>query len=81
MNVCMNEVADLKSVKIQFSLLVRFYMIRDEKLQQMDHYFNRMQPVILNEHNMDILNHLLNQFIDEVKKARKRPGLKEARDG
>ena len=33
----------------------------------MDHYFNRMQPVILNEHNIDILNHLLNQFIDEVK--------------
>ena len=33
----------------------------------MDHYFNRMQPVILNEHNVDILNHLLNQFIDEVK--------------
>ena len=26
-----------------------------------------MQPVILNEHNMDIINHLLNQFIDEVK--------------
>ena len=42
-------------------------MIRDEKLQQMDHYFNRMQPVILNEHNTDTLNHLLNQFIGEVK--------------
>ena len=42
-------------------------MIRDDKLQQMDHYFNQMQPVILNEHNMDIINHLLNQFIDEVK--------------
>ena len=42
-------------------------MIRDEKLQQMDHYFNHMQPVILNEHNIDILNYLLNQFIDEVK--------------
>ena len=66
-NVCTNEVAELKSVKIQFGLVVRFYMIQDEKLQQMDHYFNRMQPVILNEHNVDILNPLLNQFIDEVK--------------
>ena len=28
---------------------------------------DRMQPVILNEHNIDILNHLLNQVIDEVK--------------
>ena len=68
-NVCTNEVETLKSVKIQFSLLVKFYMIRDEKVEenQMNHYFNRMQPVILNEHNIDILNPLLNQFIDEVK--------------
>ena len=63
----MNEVETLKSVKIQFGLLVRFYIIWDEKVQQMEHYFNRMQPVILNENNIDSLNHLLNQFIDEVK--------------
>ena len=63
----MNEVETLKSVKIQFGLVVGFYMIRDEKLQQTEHYFNRMQPAILNEHNVDTLNHLLNQFIDEVK--------------
>ena len=42
-------------------------MIRDEKEEEMDHYFNRMQPVILNEHSVDIINILLNQFIDEVK--------------
>ena len=66
-NVCTNEVETLKSVKIQFSLLVKFYMIRDEKVEEMNHYFNRMQPVTLNEHNIDILNPLLNQFIDEVK--------------
>ena len=54
-NVCTNEVESLKSVKIQFSLLVRFYMIRDEKVEEMEHYFNSMQPVILNEHNIDIL--------------------------
>ena len=41
-------------------------MIRDEKVQQMEHYFDRMQPAILNEHNIDTLNDLLNQFIDEV---------------
>ena len=56
-NVCTNEVETMKSVKIQFSLLVRFYMIRDEKVEEMNRYFNRMQPVILNEHNIDILNH------------------------
>ena len=31
-NVCKDEVETMKSVKIQFSLLVRFYMTRDKKL-------------------------------------------------
>ena len=33
----------------------------------MNHYFNRMQPVILNDHNKDIIKPLLNQFVDQVK--------------
>ena len=33
----------------------------------MNHYFDRMQPAILNEHNMDTLNQLLNEFNDQVK--------------
>ena len=60
--VCTNEVETMKSVKIQFVLLVRFYTTRDQKVEEMD----RMQPVIVTEHNMDILKPLLNQFIDEV---------------
>ena len=64
--VCENEVRTLKSVKIQFSL-VSFSWNRGEEVEQMEHYFHRMQPAILNEHNMDTLNYLLNQFIDEVK--------------
>ena len=63
----MNEFETMKNVRIQFGLLVRFYTIRDEKVQQMEHYFDRMQPVILNEDNIDTLNSLLNQFIDQVK--------------
>ena len=57
----------MKSVKIQFSLLVKFKMTREGKVEEMEHYFNRMQSVIVNEHNMDTLNPLLNQFIHEVK--------------
>ena len=38
-NVCTNEVETLKSVKIQFSLLVRFYMIRDEKKRRNESLF------------------------------------------
>ena len=66
-NVCKKEVEVMKSVKIQFTLNVEFHIKRDEKEEKMNHYFNRMQPVILNQHNIDIIKPLLNQFIDEVK--------------
>ena len=59
-NVCVNEIETLKSVKIQFVLLVRFSMIRDEEVQKMEHYFDRMQPIILNENN-------IGTFIAQVK--------------
>ena len=66
-DVCKNEVETLKGVLIQFGLLVRFSMNRDKEFQEMEHYFNQMQPAIVNEHNIGTLNNLLNQFIDEVK--------------
>ena len=60
-NVCMNKVETLKSVKIQFGLLVRFYMIRDEEVEEIEHYFNRMQPVILDEHfSNSLITHKVN---------------------
>ena len=66
-NVCEREVEAMKSVKIQFYLNVRFYIYRNEEKQEMNHYFNRMQPVIVNQHNKDIIRPLLNQFINDVK--------------
>ena len=66
-DVCESEVRTLKSVKIQFSRLLGFSMNRNEEVEHMRHYFNRMQPIVLNEHNIDTLSHLLNPFIDEVK--------------
>ena len=66
-NVCKREVETMRSVKIQFSLNVTFHTYRNEQKEEMNHYFNRMQPVILNEHNIDIIKPLLNQFIDQVK--------------
>ena len=51
-DVCEYEVVTLKSVKIQFGLLVRIYINRDEEVLHMEHYFNRMRPIILNEQNM-----------------------------
>ena len=66
-DVCRNEVQELRSVKIQFGLLVRFYINRNGEVEYMEHYFNRMQPIVLNRHNTDTLNHMLNQFVDEVR--------------
>ena len=66
-DVCVNEVETLKSVKIQFGLLGRFSVNRDEEVRHTEHHFNRMQPIILNENNLDTLNYIVNQFTDEVK--------------
>ena len=66
-NVCKKEVETMKSVKIKFSLNIRFYIHRNEEKEEMNHYFDSMQPVILNQHNIDIIKPLLNQFIDQVK--------------
>ena len=66
-NVCEREVEEMKSVKLQFFLNVRFYIYRNEVKEEMEHYFNRMQPVIVNKHNKDIIRPTLNQFINDVK--------------
>ena len=66
-NVYEKEVETMKSAKIQFSLNVAFHIKRDEKEEKMNHYFNRVQPVILNQHNKDIIKPLLNQFVEQVK--------------
>ena len=66
-DVCRNKVKELVSVKIQFALEVRFYREIDGEVEYMRHYFNRMQPIVLNEHNMDKLDYMLNQFVDEVR--------------
>ena len=33
----------------------------------MTHYFKDKDPIILNQYNADLLNHLINQFIDLVR--------------
>ena len=66
-DVCRNEVQALRSVKVQFGLEVRCYINRNDEVEYTFHYFNRMQSIVLNEHNIDTLNHILNQLVDEVR--------------
>jgi len=66
-DICQQEVDDLKSVKIQLALNVRFHINRNDYVEYMDYYFSRMQPIILNEDNIGRLNDFLNQFVDEVR--------------
>ena len=65
--VCRKEVNELRSVKVNFGLVVRFYINRNGEVERMEHYFNRMQPIVLNENNIGTLNNVLNQFADEVR--------------
>ena len=66
-NVCRNEVRELKSVKVQFGLLVRFYVNRNGAVEYMTHYFKDSDPIILNQYNDDLLNQIINHFIDLVR--------------
>jgi len=65
--VTRNEVQALKSIKLQFGLLVKFSINRNGEVEYMEHYFNHMKPININEHNMDTLNHLFSQFVDGVR--------------
>jgi len=66
-NVCRNEVRELNSIKVQFALLVRFYVNRNGVVEYMTHYFKDTEPTVLNQYNADLVNHLINQFIDHVR--------------
>ena len=64
--VTRDEVQALKSIKLQFGLLVKCYINRNGEVEHMEHYFNPMQPININEHNMDTLNYVFNRFVDKV---------------
>ena len=65
---------------MQYGLLVRFSVNRNGEEEYMQHYFNRMKPIVLNEHNIDTTNHIFQQFVDEVT-GDQTGGLKEGQDG
>ena len=63
--VCREEVQALRSIKVQFGLLVSFYIDRNGEVERTgNNYLRNMQPFVLNEHNMDTLNNMLNQFVE-----------------
>ena len=66
-NVCRNEVRELNSAKVQFGLLVRFYVNRNGEDEYMTHYFKDKDPIILNQYNDDLLQQIIDQFIDLVR--------------
>ena len=67
MGVTREEVQDLKSFKVQYGLIVKFQKTTNEEVENMEHYFKSKQPIMINEHNIDALNHVFNNFVEEVK--------------
>jgi len=66
-HVTREEAQDLGSIQVQFGLLVRFSVNRNEEVEHMEHYFNKMKPIVINQHNIDTLNNVFNKFIDDVR--------------
>jgi len=66
-HVTREEAQDLGSIKVQFGLLVRFSANRNEEVEYMEHYFNKIKPIVINPHNIDTLNNVFNQFVEQVR--------------
>jgi len=66
-HVSREEAQHLGSIKVQFGLLVRFSVNRNREVEHMEHYFNKMKPMVINQHNIDTLNNVFNQFVEEVR--------------
>jgi len=66
-HVTREEAQDLGSIKVQFGLFVRFSVNRNGEVEYMEHYFNKMKPIVISGHNIDTLNNVFNQFVDKVR--------------
>ena len=52
---------------MQLGLLVRFSVNRNGEVEYMEHYFNKMKPIVINRHNIDTMNNVFSQFVELVR--------------
>ena len=66
-NVVKNEIKELNNVKISFWLKAEFSIIRNNKRQTMEHYFQENQPHIFNRNNQAQIKIELDSFVETMK--------------
>jgi len=66
-NMVQYEIKNLKSVKTQFALNVKFFITRNGEKEEMNHYFRQRDPAIFNKNNVATVSEVLRRAIDEFK--------------
>ena len=66
-NVVKNEIKELNSVKVSFGLKAEFSIIRNNKRQTMEHYFQENQPHIFNRNNQAQIKIEFDRFVETMK--------------
>ena len=66
-NVVKNEIKELNSVKVSFGLKAEFSIIRNNKRQTMEHYFQEHQPHIFNRNNQAQIKIEFDRFVETMK--------------
>ena len=66
-NVVKNEIKELNNVKVSFGLKAEFSIIRNNKRQTMEHYFQENQPHIFNRNNHAHIKIEFDRFVETMK--------------
>ena len=66
-NVVKNEIKELNNVKVSFGLKAEFSIVRNNKRQTMEHYFQENQPHIFNRNNQAQIKIEFDRLVETMK--------------
>ena len=66
-NIVKNEIKELKSMKVSFGMKAEFSIIRNNKRQTMEHYFQENQPHVFNRNNQAQIKIEFDSFVETMK--------------
>ena len=61
------EIQKLGSVKVSFGLQVHFEIERNDKTEEMTHYFKEDQPHVFNRNNKEMIKQMYEEFMGRIK--------------
>ena len=66
-NLIEQEILKLGSVKVSFGLKINFEIERNDKTEEMTHYFKEDQPHVFNRDNKEMIKQMYEEFMGRIK--------------